>query len=185
MTEHDPVNHPTHYASEAKCSGCGEPIECIDVARHMGFDQGNALKYLWRAGKKDALVQDLKKAIWYIEDMIAEAEGKKNPNVHRLSKGGAVPNPNEDEPGWALPYIQKALREEFEKLEQERKKLNELPIGLAKGITKESLEENIQHDRCEYTFDQDTYMCMTHGMKESKHHPREGANRPCWAIDPE
>lgn len=88
--EHDPVNHPTHYASEAKCSGCGESIECIDVVRHMGFDQGNAMKYLWRAGKKDALVQDLRKAIWYIEDMIADIEGKQNPNVHRLSKTGVT-----------------------------------------------------------------------------------------------
>lgn len=90
MTEHDPVNHPTHYASEAKCSGCGEPIECIDVVRHMGFDLGNAIKYLWRAGKKDAAIQDLKKAVWYIEDMIAELEGRKNPNVHRLSKPGVT-----------------------------------------------------------------------------------------------
>lgn len=86
MTDHDPVNHPTHYASEAKCSGCGESIECIDVVRHMSFDQGNAMKYLWRAGKKDATVQDLRKAIWYIEDMIAEIEGRKNPNVHRLNQ---------------------------------------------------------------------------------------------------
>lgn len=85
MTDHDPVNHPTHYASEAKCSGCNEPIECIDVVRHMSFDQGNAMKYLWRAGKKDATVQDLKKAVWYIQDMISQIEGTKNPNVHRLA----------------------------------------------------------------------------------------------------
>lgn len=85
MSDHDPVNHPTHYASEAKCSGCNEPIECIDVVRHMSFDQGNAMKYLWRAGKKDATVQDLKKAVWYIQDMISSLEGTKNPNVHRLA----------------------------------------------------------------------------------------------------
>lgn len=85
MTDHDPVNHPTHYKSDAKCRACGESIECIDVTRHMDFDTGNAMKYLWRAGKKDATVQDLRKAIWYIEDKIATLEGRTNPNVHRLS----------------------------------------------------------------------------------------------------
>lgn len=106
MTEHDPVNHPTHYASEAKCSGCGEPIECIDVVRHMGFDLGNAIKYLWRAGKKDAKVQDLKKAVWYIEDMIAELEGRKNPNVHRLSEQpiGYVTSMTNDDKGLSIEY---------------------------------------------------------------------------------
>jgi len=33
----------------------------------MNFCIGNAIKYLWRAGKKDATVQDLEKAKWYIE----------------------------------------------------------------------------------------------------------------------
>lgn len=85
MTDHDPVNHPTHYKSDAKCRACGESIECIDVTRHMDFDTGNAMKYLWRAGKKDATVQDLRKAIWYIEDKIATLEGRTNPSVHRLT----------------------------------------------------------------------------------------------------
>ena len=49
-------------------------IECIDVVKDMNFPLGNAIKYLWRAGKKlydgdDAIkskIKDLKKAIWYI-----------------------------------------------------------------------------------------------------------------------
>lgn len=59
----DNVNHPTHYNQHP--SG----IECIDVAEHMGFNIGNAIKYLWRAGHKDATPtdDDLRKAIWYIE----------------------------------------------------------------------------------------------------------------------
>ena len=59
----DIVNHPPHYTSHP--SG----IEAIQVTQHMGFCLGNAMKYLWRAGKKDpaAEITDLRKAIWYIE----------------------------------------------------------------------------------------------------------------------
>lgn len=69
----DPVNHPAHYTSSpAHCSACGEQIECIDVTEHMGFNLGNAVKYLWRADLKDAPVQDLEKAVWYISREIAK-----------------------------------------------------------------------------------------------------------------
>jgi len=57
----DPVNHPAHYTDHP--SG----IECIRVAEHHNFCIGNAIKYLWRAGRKGDAVQDLRKAIWYIE----------------------------------------------------------------------------------------------------------------------
>ena len=67
-TDFDSVNHPKHYCSHP--SG----VECIDIAKHYTFTIGNAIKYLWRAGlKKDAdksqkqkEVEDLQKAIWYI-----------------------------------------------------------------------------------------------------------------------
>lgn len=66
---HDAVNHPSHYTSDP--SG----IECIQITRHRNFNIGNAIKYLWRAGlKEDAKVQDLRKAIWYIEDEIKRLE---------------------------------------------------------------------------------------------------------------
>ena len=57
----DPVNHPSHYTEHP--SG----IECIQVTEHLSFCVGNAIKYLWRADLKhpDA-IQDLKKAVWYI-----------------------------------------------------------------------------------------------------------------------
>ena len=63
----DPVNHPKHYTSDP--SG----VECITITRHRNFNIGNAMKYLWRAGLKDsdAHVQDLEKAIFYINDEIA------------------------------------------------------------------------------------------------------------------
>lgn len=59
----DNVNHPKHYTtSAAKCSECEKPIECIDVTRHMGFNLGNAMKYIWRHKYKNG-VEDLKKAV--------------------------------------------------------------------------------------------------------------------------
>jgi len=72
----DLVNHPKHYTSHP--SG----IECIDVTQHYNFCIGNAIKYLWRNGlKKDSEVtektsqiQDLKKALWYIQREISNLE---------------------------------------------------------------------------------------------------------------
>lgn len=60
----DPVNYPPHYTKHP--SG----IECIDVVRHMGFNLGNAIKYIWRADLKGAAIEDLEKARFYIEDEI-------------------------------------------------------------------------------------------------------------------
>ena len=79
-TDHDAVNHPSHYTSHP--SG----VECIDITRHYCFAVGNAIKYLWRAGLKvdanrDALgkeIEDLRKAVWYINDRIKQLEGVKD-----------------------------------------------------------------------------------------------------------
>jgi hypothetical protein len=62
------VNHPSHYNNNP--SG----VECIDVVEHMTFNIGNAIKYLWRAGLKGDLVEDLKKARWYIDREIQRVE---------------------------------------------------------------------------------------------------------------
>ena len=56
----DNVNHPKHYTSHP--SG----IECIQVTEHMGFNLGNAVKYIWRAELKDDAIEDLHKAMWYL-----------------------------------------------------------------------------------------------------------------------
>lgn len=55
------VDHPTHYNQHP--SG----IECIDVVEHMGFNLGNAIKYIWRADHKEAPLEDLEKAVWYVK----------------------------------------------------------------------------------------------------------------------
>ena len=62
----DPVNHPKHYTSHP--SG----VECIEITRHMNFNLGNVVKYIWRSGLKgeDISVQDLEKAQWYLNDEI-------------------------------------------------------------------------------------------------------------------
>lgn len=76
----DKVNHPSHYTwLKDKCG-----IEVIDVTRHMDFNLGNAIKYILRAGHKseegytDNLkeIEDLKKAIWYINDKIKMLENE-------------------------------------------------------------------------------------------------------------
>lgn len=62
MPEHDAVNRPAHYTTGK--------IEVIDFIEDKGlnFHRGNAVKYIVRAGIKDPAkeVEDLKKAIWYI-----------------------------------------------------------------------------------------------------------------------
>lgn len=68
--EPDPVNHPRHYTSHA--SG----IECIQITEHMGFNLGNAMKYIWRADLKHNAVEDMKKAVWYIQREIAKRAEK-------------------------------------------------------------------------------------------------------------
>ena len=67
----DLVNHPPHYTSSlAKCSNCQKGIECIDVVRHLNFNLGNALKYIWRADLKKNPIEDLQKAIFYLNDEV-------------------------------------------------------------------------------------------------------------------
>lgn len=55
------VDHPQHYNKHP--SG----IECIDVIEYMPFNIGNAVKYVWRLDDKENDIQDLEKAIWYLQ----------------------------------------------------------------------------------------------------------------------
>lgn len=61
----DPVNHPRHY------TGHPSGVECITVVETMGFNLGNAVKYIWRADLKGNAIEDLKKAAWYVQREIA------------------------------------------------------------------------------------------------------------------
>lgn len=68
----DTVNHPSHY-NDGK-------IEVIDFIedKHLNFHRGNAVKYISRAGKKnpDKELEDLRKAVWYINREIERLERK-------------------------------------------------------------------------------------------------------------
>lgn len=77
-TPEDKVNHPGHYTWLKQLCG----IEVIDITRHMDFDLGNAIKYILRCGHKEELgysnkektIEDLRKAIFYINDKIEMLE---------------------------------------------------------------------------------------------------------------
>lgn len=67
------VNHPSHYQ--------GNKTEVIDIIDdyELDFCLGNAIKYILRCGKKfeNKQVEDLKKAIWYIEHKIKKLKENK------------------------------------------------------------------------------------------------------------
>ena len=52
----DNIN-PQHYRSQ--------PVECIEITKHMDFLLGNAFKYVWRHKEKNGS-EDLNKALWYV-----------------------------------------------------------------------------------------------------------------------
>jgi hypothetical protein len=62
----DMVNAPPHYTSHPARCECGRGIECIQIAEHMGFSLGNAMKYIWRADLKGDPIENLRKAEFYI-----------------------------------------------------------------------------------------------------------------------
>ena len=84
IKEDENVSHPSHYTwLKDKCG-----IEVINITRHLDFDLGNAIKYILRAGRKPiinenlsddflrAAIQDLKKALFYINDKIDMLENE-------------------------------------------------------------------------------------------------------------
>ncbi|OIN80016.1 hypothetical protein BMG05_15005 [Mycobacterium malmoense] len=71
----DPIN-PAHY--KAHPSG----IECIEVTRHCSFDLGNAIKYIWRFADKGGH-EDLRKARWYLADVLATGQASYPPHKAR------------------------------------------------------------------------------------------------------
>ena len=70
MSESKKIN-PDHYKLP-------NGIEANDVTMHFGFNEGNVIKYVWRAGKKggEYRLTDLKKAQWYLNNLVKELESK-------------------------------------------------------------------------------------------------------------
>lgn len=79
VEKNDRVYHPSHYTWLKDLCG----IEVIDITRHMDFDLGNAIKYILRNGHKseegmsdkEKAIEDLQKAIFYINDKINMMKG--------------------------------------------------------------------------------------------------------------
>jgi hypothetical protein len=71
----DNVNNPIHYG------GADNPYEAIKVieAWNLGFNLGNVVKYISRAGKKNSELEDLEKALWYLQ---REINNKKIVSLH-------------------------------------------------------------------------------------------------------
>lgn len=84
MKNNTQVEHPDYYNKHP--SG----IECIEIVRHCNFNIGNAIKYLFRCGLKDdnPPTQDLRKAMFYIQDEIKRLENKEEKEVPVLKKTG-------------------------------------------------------------------------------------------------
>jgi hypothetical protein len=70
--KHDPVSRPAHYNNGK--------VECIEyIKQQLGSEfpsylEGSAIKYIHRHRMKDANIQDLQKAKWYIDKLIAHYE---------------------------------------------------------------------------------------------------------------
>ena len=77
----DNVNHPSHYTAGK--------VECIDAIESATSDlkgieavcTGNVIKYIWRWKLKNGL-EDLKKARWYLDKLIKEADSNQNRKEH-------------------------------------------------------------------------------------------------------
>ena len=106
MSKRDVIKQPSHYVE-------GRKYEPKDVIRDWGlnFNLGNAVKYIARAGRKDDIVQDLKKAQEYIQFEIDAIEAErckmKLPN-HPNCKCGSIP---QDDKMDAMIYGLELLRE--------------------------------------------------------------------------
>ena len=77
---HDNVNHPVHYQPLFEM----KPLECIDITKNMPFIWGNAFKYVWRAGSKGdkaKMIEDLRKAEWYLRNAFETYDGSVIPQV--------------------------------------------------------------------------------------------------------
>ena len=69
IEEKEMVDHPSHY---------NMGIEAIDYieSHNMNFNTGNVIKYVTRAGYKNDQLEDLKKAMWYLQREIDRVENK-------------------------------------------------------------------------------------------------------------
>jgi len=78
----DKINHPSHYTQG--------PIECVDAIESAltpeefrGWLKGSAMKYIWRAGRKNDAAEDIGKAQWFLTRLLPRPDP---PTVHPISE---------------------------------------------------------------------------------------------------
>lgn len=110
--ENDNVNHPSHYAD-----GKIEVIDFIEDKK-LGFNLGNTVKYISRAGKKnpDKYVEDLQKAAWYLN---REIENNTKINLNKMIE--EKNNPISDSADWKFKRADAVTVKEHDKLELKNK----------------------------------------------------------------
>ncbi|MDY6010275.1 MAG: DUF3310 domain-containing protein, partial [Duodenibacillus sp.] len=114
----DPVNRPKHYIESAVT------IEPIELLRHAPFDLGCAMKYMLRHDKKGKPVEDLRKALWYLDRADETSLYDIEPYNRFLDKYGHIVR-------WFFPQVREedveAVFSLVESLRRDaEKKLNEL-----------------------------------------------------------
>lgn len=73
--QNDNVNHPSHYTQGG--IECYKAIEAsMTPEAYKGYLKGNILKYVWRYEKKGSKIENLRKAEWYLKELIKEVENK-------------------------------------------------------------------------------------------------------------
>ena len=79
IEEKEMIDHPSHY-------NMGK-YEAIDVIEdwNLGFNLGNTIKYISRAGykDKDKTIEDLKKSLWYLQREINNLEEKYDRDIKK------------------------------------------------------------------------------------------------------
>lgn len=105
----DNINHPKHYNF-----GSIEPISVIEDW-NLGFNLGNAIKYIARAEHKNSKLEDLKKAKWYLDRECNKVESEENILLNKINKLGAT-----EQLGVAQEEFEKAYEIRKEKIERSK-----------------------------------------------------------------
>ena len=89
----DTINHPTHYTSHP--SG----VECIQITEHFNFNLGNVIKYVWRAGLKNSILENLLKAQWYLAREIERTKYEETRDQDRSYARGPIEDAKPNQAG--------------------------------------------------------------------------------------
>jgi len=88
MNNESKIN-PSHYQ-------LGDGIQVIDITEKLGFLEGNVVKYVCRAGKKDGedILDDLYKARWYLNRQIEIEEALRGGQETKTEASGSTQHPS-------------------------------------------------------------------------------------------